>query len=196
MLSRLTLSSSLLLIAGCSTQPPVAAPTSYASYNSPDGSFLVNYPDGWSAEGNAGRRLAWARFEMGGAKISVRASAEASLLDDAGGGRTADRNAPTPDLAPVHGIHEMGLDGASEEYGSYQETAAGTQVLDCGVGPARFSEFTATGGIGAPIHGYRATAIGHKMGVHVVCTCSESDWTTLKPAFDHVLATLDRGVVE
>ena len=185
-----------LLLVGCAGSPPVAAVTTYTSYNSPDGAFEVQLPDGWEVTGNAGRSMSWAKAKAGAALVSLRADAKASLLDDAGGGRAADRNALSPELAPVHDIHEMGLDGAPDDYGGYQETPAGTQVLDCPLGPARFSEFTASGSFGGALHGYRATAIGHKMGVHVVCVCNESDWTTLKPAFDHVLTTLRRGVAE
>lgn len=174
----------------------VAVPKWFAKYNSPDGTFAVRYPEGWETDGQAGKRVAWARFKSGGAKISVRADAKASLMDDAGGGRTADREAPVPDLAPVHGIHEKDLNEVAEEYGDYQETPPGTQVLDCPLGPARFSEFTGTAGFSGAVHGYRALAIGHKMGVHVVCVCSEDDWPAMKPAFDHVLGTLSRGVAE
>lgn len=174
----------------------VAVPKWFTKYNSADGTFAVRYPEGWEADGKAGKRVAWARFESGGAKISVRADAKASLMDDAAGGRAADREAPSPEYAPVHNIHEMGLDRAPDEYGDYQETPAGTQVLDCPLGPARFSEFTGTAGFAGSIHGYRATVIGHKMGVHVICICPESDWAVMKPAFDHVLGTLARGQVE
>lgn len=180
---------------GGSSGPP-SVPKWFARYNSPDGTFAVRYPEGWDADGKAGKRIAWARFESAGAKIDVRADAKASLMDDAGGGRIADREAPSPDLAPVHGIHELGLDNAAEDYGDFQETAAGTQVLDCPLGPARFSEFTGTAGFAGAIHGYRATAIGHKRGVHLVCVCPEADWPAMKPAFDHVLGTLSRGDVE
>lgn len=187
----------LLGAAGCGgSSGSLTVPKWFASYNSPDGTFKVRYPEGWEADGKAGKQLAWARFKSGAAKISVRADAKASLMDDAKGGRNADRTAPVPELAPVHGIHEIGLDGASEEYGDYQETAAGTQVLDCPLGPARFSEFTGTAGFSGEVHGYRATAIGNKMGVHVICVCEEADWPAMKPAFDHVLGTLARGLAD
>lgn len=183
------------LLTGCGSEP-VPTPKKFLMYNSSDGAFQIEYPEEWEATSNVGKRMSWANFELGGAKISVRADAKASLLDDAGGGRSADRNAPVPELAPVHGIHEMGLDGAPDEYGSYQEVAPGTQVLDCKLGPARYSEFTGTSGLSGKVHGYRATAIGHKLGVHVICVCPESDWKRMKPGFGHVLATLKRGQQE
>ena len=183
------------MLAGCGSQS-VPTPKKFAIYNCSDGTFEVQYPEEWEATFNVGKQMAWANFELGSAKISVKASVKASLLDDAGGGRSADRNAPVPELAPVHGIHEMGLDGAPDEFGSYEEVAPGTLVLDCKLGPARYSEFTGTVGLGGAVHGYRATAIGHKRGVHVICVCDEADWKRMKPAFGHVLATLKRGLAE
>ena len=79
---------------------------------------------------------------------------------------------------------------------NYQELPGSPVELDCGVGPARLSEFTCTTSFGASMHGYRVTAIGRKKAVALLCACREGDWQTLKPAFDHTLTTLDRGVSE
>lgn len=194
----ITLLSCLALFAvGCGGGAPVVIPKTYTEYNCPDGSFAVLYPDGWTVEANQGPTSAWAKFTSGSALIRVRSDPQASLMDDAGGGRTADRNAPVPELAPVHGIHEMALDGAPDDYGSYQETPAGIQELDCKLGPARFSEFTGTAGYGGgAVHGLRATAIGSKRGVHVVCVCGEADWPKLKRVYNRVIKSVKRGQEE
>lgn len=112
----------VFVVAGCGESAPVKISKKLVEYNAPDGSFAILYPDGWAVEGNKGPSSAWAKFTSGSAVISVRSDPQASLLDDARGGRNADNSAPSPELAPVHEIHAMALDGAPDEYGSYQET--------------------------------------------------------------------------
>jgi hypothetical protein len=183
----------VFVVAGCGESAPVKVSKKLVEYNAPDGSFAILYPDGWAIEGNKGPSSAWAKFTSGSAVISVRSDPRASLLDDARGGRNADNSAPSPELAPVHEIHAMALDGAPDEYGSYQETAAGIQELDCPLGPARFSEFTGTVTMGGEVHGLRATAIGSKRGVHVVCVCAEEDWRKIRGAYGRVIRSVKRG---
>lgn len=182
---------------GCGGSAPVQVPKTYSDFNSPDGSFAVSYPTGWEVDSNQGPNSSWVKIRSGSALIHVRSDPAASLLDDARGGRTADNSAPSPELAPVHAIHEMGLDGAPDDYGSYQETPAGTQELDIRMGPARYSEFTGTSGFGgSSVHGYRVTAIGSKRGVHAVCVCAEADWPKLRRIYDRVIRSIKRGQEE
>ena len=183
----------VLSIAGCGGSGPVTISKKLVEYNAPDGSFAILYPDGWAVEGNKGPSSAWAKFTSGSAVISVRSDPQASLLDDARGGRNADNSAPSPDLAPVHEIHAMALDGTPDDYGSYQETAAGIRELECPMGPARYSEFTGATTLGGAVHGYRATVIGNKRGVHVVCVCAEEDWRKLRGAYGRVIRSIKRG---
>jgi len=68
--------------------------------------------------------------------------------------------------------------------------------MNCSLGPARLSEFTYKTSFGTQMHGYRVSIIGHKKGVKAFCTCPESDWKTLNPVFDKVLASLERGTAE
>lgn len=179
----------LLLAAAVGCAGPAQVPTSYTAYNAKDGTFQCDAPDGWEAKGGGGRGPVWAKFTSGSAEIAIRGNLADSLLADAMGGPSADNNALAIELAPVHILHVERMDAAKEEYGGYTELAGYPQELDCRIGPARISEFTA-----GSTHGYRVTAIAHSRGVTAWCTCRESEWTTLKPVFDRVLGSLERGI--
>lgn len=183
-----------LLLSGCAGPEPTAVTTKFVDYNAKDGTFACEHPDGWKVEGASGRAATWARFTSGGSKIQIRATAAGSLMADAMGGRAADMNAETLEQAPVHTIHLSNVDLTAQDYGGYAEAPGGPADLDVRLGPARISEFTGTSY--GPVHGYRVTAIAHEKGVRVVCVCPESEWTQVKPMFDHTLASLRRGVAE
>ena len=178
---------------GCGA-PPATAPTAFQSYTSKDYTFQCDYPEGWEASGGGGKRSpVWATFKSGSAEIRIRGDVSGSLLADAAGGRHADAAAEVPELAPVHQIHDgLGKETAMQDYSGYSEVA-GPDEIDVRLGPARRSEFTATTTFGSGLHGYRVTALGHDKRVVVYCVCAESDWTTLKPAFDQVISSLKRG---
>lgn len=178
-------------LGGCGPAP-MTTPKTFTLYNSPDGTFACEHPDGWEAAGNAKRQVIWAKFTSGDAKIDVRATASGSLLADAMGGRHADPELPM-ELHPVHLVHEDGIGAFQADLPNYKELPGSPIELDCALGPARLSEFTATTSFGAAMHGYRVTVLGHKKGVNVTCLCREGDWQALKPAFDHALSTLRRG---
>jgi len=182
----------LSLLVGCGSEP-VVAPTSFTNYNAKEGTFACEYPESWEAKGGGKRGPVWASFSSGPALIHIRASSAGSLMSDAMGGRSADAGAPAPQYAPVHKVHVDGIKMAEEQFNSYTELPGSPTVIECELGPARLSEFTAATTFGSAVHGYRATIIGHDKGVNVLCTCPESDWLALKPAFDHTLATLERG---
>jgi len=185
----------LAMVAGCGSEP-VSAPTTYAAYNSPGGTFALEYPDGWEADGGGKRGLEWAKFTSGPAQIRVDTGVAGSLMGDiAGTLGGSEEGAMTPELEPVHDVHLAGLEAAEKEYSGYQEVGE-PAVLDVRLGPARRSEFTASSTFGGGLHGYRVTMLGHDKSVHVACVCPESDWNTLQPAFDQVLSTFRRGQAE
>ena len=175
-----------LVVTGCSG--PAQVPTSFSNYNAKDGTFQCDAPEGWEIQGGGGRGPVWAKFTSGGAEIAIRGNLSDSLLGDAMGGRNVDQGTP-PELEPVHILHEERIKDAQDEYSSYIEVAGYPQELECRLGPGRVSEFTSGG-----THGYRATILAHSRGIVAWCTCSESEWTKLKPAFDRVLGSLKRGV--
>jgi hypothetical protein len=183
------------LAIGCGSGP-AAAPTAFVEYNSKAGTFACEYPEGWQADGGGGRGPEWAKFTSGGAEINLATGLAASLVGDAAGGGTGFDDEPIPpELEPIHQIHVMGVEEAEGKFNGYKETGQPT-VLEVSLGPARVSEFTAATTFGTGLHGYRATVLGHDKGVYVTCVCPESDWKTLQPAFDKLLASLHRGQAE
>jgi hypothetical protein len=182
--------------AGCGGSP-AKAPTAYADYNSPGGTFACQYPEGWEADGGGKRGLEWAKFTSGSSEIRVDTGVAGSLMGDIAGtlgGKTGEEELG-PEFEPVHDVHIAGKDWAEREYSGYKEVGE-PAVLEASVGPARKSEFTASSTFGGGLHGYRSTMLGHDKAVTVICVCPESDWKTLQPAFDHVLSTFKRGQVE
>ena len=176
---------------GCGS-PPAEAPTNYTFYNSKGGTFQCEIPENWESKGGGKHGPEWAKVSSGDALIHVRVGVAGSLLSDAAGGGTPG-GGNLPQFEPVHMFHVHGIQEAKNEHQEYTELPGGPLVLDCKLGPARVSEFTARSAFGTDQHGYRGTIIGHNKSLNVICICKESDWATLKPAFDKMFQTLDRG---
>lgn len=185
----------LAMTAGCGSAP-VAAPTSYAAYNSKGGTFACEYPEGWQADGGGGRGPEWAKFVSGPALIHITTGLAGSVMNEiATAGQGTQEGPIPPELEPIHGIHQEAAEEVEREYSGYKETGE-PQVLEVSLGPARKSEFTSTTSFGSGLHGYRATVAGKDKSVHVICICPDSDWPMLQPAFDKVLSSLKRGHAE
>jgi len=182
----------LTVLVGCEAQQ-IQVPTTFTRYDSNEGVFACEYPEGWEAKGGGKNGPIWAKFSSGSALISIKATVAGSLMSDAMGGSSFGEEEIPPQLEPVHGIHENYARDAKEEFNEYTETAGGPAVVNCRLGPARSSEFTASSSFGSSIHGYRATIIGRNKGIVVYCTCPDSEWTKVKPAFDHLLLSFVRG---
>jgi hypothetical protein len=190
------LGTGFVLLTGCGGAP-AKAPTAYASYNSPGGTFAFEYPEGWEADGGGKRGLEWAKIKSGSSEIRIDTGVAGSLMGDIAGtlgGKTGEEELG-PEFEPVHDVHIAGKDWAEREYSGYKEVGE-PAVLEAPVGPARRSEFTASSTFGGGLHGYRSTMLGHDKAVTVICICPESDWKTLQPAFDHVLSTFRKGQAE
>lgn len=170
-------------LAGCGGGP-VAAPASYAAHEHKDGGWACDYPDGWSAE-SGGKKNSWGKFTKGSAQIKLATDLTGSLMGDMAS--LGQKEGPaTPEDYPVHKIHVADEAEIAKGYSDYKEQEPVEFSSGIG-GSARKSEFTAAGGFGGPVHGYRATMLGRDKRYRVTCVCSESDWETLKPAFDKVL---------
>lgn len=180
------------LLVGCGSTP-LTAPTAYNEFNSTDGTFACDYPADWSADGGGRRGPEWATFRSGPAEIRINADVVGSLMGDIARS-VGPRDGEMLTLAdePVHKVHVRGKEAAEGKYAAYEEVG-GVAELDVSLGPARYSEFTASSTFGSGLRGYRATILAHDKRVVVYCVCPESDWQTLQPAFDHVLNSLRRG---
>jgi hypothetical protein len=192
--------SSLCLVAvvsvtGCSSAPAVV-PTTFSTYNSKDGTFACDAPDGWDIQGGGKQGPVWAKFTSGPAIIDIKGDVSGSLMGDIHGTLGGGNQAILPQDEPVHKVHVADLEMAAKEYDGYTETPTSPAVIESRLGPARLSEFTAKSGFGTALHGYRVTILGHDKRVVVYCVAPETDWQALKPTFDRVLASMERGSAE
>jgi hypothetical protein len=194
-LSGVLASAGLIFTLGCGSAP-VPAPAAYTAFNSKPGTFALEYPEGWQAEGGGKRGLEWAKFTSGPAEIKVDTGVGASLIGDiASSAAKMGDGEETPEEAPVLVVHVAYAKDYEKNFSGYKETGQPVEI-DINLGPARRSEFTAQGTFGSSLHGYRTTALTRDKGVFITCVCPESDWKTLEPAFDRVLMSLKRGVPE
>ncbi len=177
----------LVGIVGCGGSVP--APKAFVAYNSPSARFSCDYPKGWQAEGGGKNDspMSWAKFTEGNAEIRVDADLAGSLFADiakaGGGGMGADAE------PPVAKIHPMAIRHMKEEYNGYEEREA-KKFQSKGLGEGRKAIFIAKEALGGKIYGYRATLLSGDRRITVITKCPATNWQTLKPAFDTVIASL------
>jgi hypothetical protein len=180
----------VLVIGGCGG--PAVVPTSYNTFNSKDGSFQIQYPAGWEADGGDRSGYAWAKFTSGGAEISVDANITGSIMGDLSKssiiplGIEGDQEDRTP-VASVHANEKQQFEDAA---GVKEEKPVPVRT---GFPDARKSEFSGTKTFGGTIRGYRVTAMSTDKRIRVVCQCPESEWEALKPAFDKAIQSVAMG---
>ncbi len=183
----------------------VPAPSAYAPFTAPDKSFACLAPKDWETQSaSAHAVMGGALFKSGPAKIDITSDLMGSLMGDI----VTASNAQAESLAgmmpggqlpagmktrpPVEQLHTAGKQALASRYGNYTEQTA--RPLRCSLGDARYSEWTADGGFMAgKQHGYRVTILGGERRITVVSYCPESNWPTLKPAFEKVIASLQSG---
>jgi hypothetical protein len=190
---------SLLMAAGltgCGSQPPITTPTSFEQWNAKDGTFRIDYPSGWEANGGGRNSIQWARITNGNAEIHVEVKFSDSALADvmgAGGGMMGGAlGVDQSDLpAPVDAIHAAKQEEVAQEFSNYAEVGE-PEAFRPFLGDGRRSEFTATKGL-VKLRGYRATILSNDRGIRVVCRCDESDWPVLQPVYVDILNKMTRG---
>ena len=175
-------------ISGCGGNP-AAVPTSYDTYKAKDGSFQIQYPANWEAKGGGVAGRAWAKFTSGNAEIAVEADAAGSVMADIAQPNRVAGQEKDPNREAVAVVH-TGEKSAFEEQTGVQEQDP--TIVKTGLTDGRRSEFTGARTFGAPIHGYRATVLSIDRRIRVVGQCSESQWESLKPAFEKVIASVSK----
>jgi hypothetical protein len=183
-----------LVLSGCSSSAVV--PQSYNKYNSKDGTFQIQYPAGWQAEGGGKAGYAWAKFTSGSAEIAVNTNVVGSLVGDIAGGGMMGASRPEDmghERDPVAVVHEMEREQFEEDEGVKEQDPV---EVETGMRGAKKAEFTGTKTFGGEIHGYRVTALGRDYRFRVVCRCDKDQWQALQPVFDKVIPTLRVGVPE
>jgi predicted Zn finger-like uncharacterized protein len=163
--------------------PPAQPVTNWQKYvSSEEGEFGFEFPASWPAKSYGIKGVREAEITGPSASIIVKENLVGSVVADIsgagfGGGPISD------DQLPVARVHEMRRPTDSR---SYKENAA--ETVAARTGKIRRSEF-----VNGSRRGYRATVLLHQTALDVFCECRDSDWETLRPAFEHVIQTLGRG---
>jgi DNA-directed RNA polymerase subunit RPC12/RpoP len=164
-------------------------PKEFAEVEFGERDYRCECPKGWEVTSGGGKDGVppWTKLEKGGALIQIRDSLSGTpgaMLDRSlHFGTDIDRG-----VAPVDEVHEHRITGVASSMRNYKESAH--QKLDHKLGDALIAEFTAKPMFGKPVRGYHATVLQDFHQFTIVCRCAESEWETLKPAFDHVISTL------
>jgi hypothetical protein len=168
-----------------SDRPSVAVPTSFDTYDVPEG-FHCEYPADWKARHEGVKDHYDWTCKRGAASVHISQGMVGSLLGDIAGALGGQDN--NPEHSPVARVHEVKRRVIADEFQNYQEEPA--QTVNTHFGQARRSAFTASGTFGRKIRGYRATALALQTQFDVVCQCPEADWENLQPAFARVIESL------
>ena len=156
-----------------------------------DGAFKVRHPPGWQAEtgARADNSYSWARFTRGSAKIQINADVTGSLLS---GSDSAGQHEEGSASAPVHVAHLSNLNGVSQDFSDYKETAP-TLFKGSSLGEGRVAAFSASGGMfSSKIRGLRVTLLTGDRRITVLCQCPDEEFAKLKPTFLAVARSLSR----
>ncbi|MBN2577967.1 MAG: hypothetical protein JXB10_03170 [Pirellulales bacterium] len=182
----MALTVALLASAGCGGNAVV--PSSYSTYTDSNNFFTIQAPDGWDSKDGGDRKHGWIEYSSGTAKIAVDASpisdlifsiAETGVVPMVGPGLD-----PSKAAKKVHWLEKPGFEenqDVKEERATPVQTRAGKGLQ---------SEFTGENAFGTALHGYRATAVVNDKRVQIICQCPETEWNTLKPVFDTVIASV------
>ena len=183
------------------TPKHVAAPTAWTKYAAPDQSFSCDVPSGWTTDAaptgtkmsdGSASTVGGVRFQQNSASIDITTDTYATLIAYDVMNNNADPQSLTGSKAGV--LHKQWHKRIAADHKGYTET----QIADFSgaMEDARLAEWTGAGnalGLGGSLHGYRASLTGGGKTAVIVCSCLDSDWPALKPAFQRVLASFAAG---
>ena len=188
--------------AGCNG--PVPAPE-LGPDTGPGNGFTYLRPKGWKGSGKVevGGNAGSIELASGTAYVRIGADLAGSLagdimtasnnqmgsLADALPGQTgaALRAANKPAVERLHDLQGAGIAKKLEDFKDGK-----LQLLQSKVGEGRYSEFTGKDGNRA-VHGFRVTILGGDKRYSVRADCTESDWNTLKPVYQKIIASIGPG---
>jgi hypothetical protein len=141
--------------------------------------FGFDFPKGWDSREQGIKDRREIRVTKFGASINVKENLTGSLIGDIANAANQGKQVDD-ERSPVAKVHEQRKpEGAKEEAAVTVTTKAGK---------ARRSVYTS-----GSRKGYRATVLLHQTALDIFCECSQSDWETLRPAFERVIESVARG---
>ena len=158
---------------------PAEPVAKWSRYNSAENEFGFDYPTGWHCRESGIKNKRGVIFSNSGTTITVKENMTGSLIGDIAGAANFGKEV-SDERSPVAKVHELRKpEGAKEEPAVTVTTKAGK---------ARRSLYT-----DGSRRGYRATVLLHQTALDIFCECHESDWETLRPAFERLIESVARG---
>ncbi len=162
--------------------PPAKPVTAWDKYSPNDTEFSLEYPADWRAESYGIRGRHEGYIKGGSATITIKENVTGSLVGDIA--NAANRGQPVDDEhTPVAKVHQL---RRPQDSSSHKEEPAVSVMTK--LGKARRSAYT-----DGSRRGYRATVLLRQTALDIFCECRESDWETLRPAFEHVIESVGPG---
>jgi len=180
---------------GCFGPGEVEIPENYVEYNSPDGVFALDYPEGWDAKGNGNRSRgnAYAKINQPPIEILIEAKLgyelRAGALLAAGGDENSTEG--LGGLTKQGVIHDSWRPDYEKKFGDYEEEPGISKR--CKLGPGRINKFSGKRGF-TKIKGVRATYLLLDRILTFEATCPDSQWPKFEPVFEKMMDSFRRGV--
>lgn len=150
-------------------------------------------PDSWTSVtgGGTGGVPASMSCEDGTARIAFMMTPSGSAVGDMSKAGDQQNTADLPlDLQPAGKVHDFMKKHAEEKYTNYKEVDQ-PQKLNCALGDARISKFTADGGWGSRRAGYRCTVL--TLDTYTVyADCPIKQFKRYEPIFRTVVESIGR----
>ena len=177
-------------VLGCGPGAPVEVPQSFKNWNSPDGTFALEYPEGWEADGkgNRSRGIAWALFT----KRALRVRLDASFADSLGVGAQG-MNGDFEVMPLEEALQKKYRSHFEERFRDFDEDEGEAKRFN--LGPGFINKFSGKDG-SIKTKGIRATIVARDRSVFFEAHCPESQWEDFEPVFERMLDGIKPGVEE
>jgi len=148
-------------------------------FSTAENEFAFDYPKGWNVRAYGIKDKREVNVTNAGVSITVKENLTGSLVADISNAANQGKEV-SDDLSPVAKVHET-----RKPEGAKEDPAV---TVTTKTGKARRSFYKSGGRCG-----YRATVLLHQTALDVFCECRESDWETLRPAFERLIESIGRG---
>jgi hypothetical protein len=179
------LAGAMLSAGGCDSGPAIV-PKSLNTYADPNKRFSIQVPSEWDSDSGNVDKHGWVKYTSGSAKIVADVCPVKdfiALIAQTGQNPMVDlQTNPSKAASKVHWLENPEL---QKEEGVKEQR---TLPVQTNAGKGSQSEYTTTDD--PPLHGYRATVVIGENRIKIYCECPETEWKTLKPVFDKVIASV------
>jgi len=176
---------------------PAAIPTSYTKFTTPDNILACDAPGGWSQvlavkyqTPGDDTSPGGVTFDSGSTKIDISIGSLGHLLAN----EMLNSTTVIPTSFSEGPVKTLQKRTEVKNVRGYSEKDS--VPLTAPLGSGLVSEWTAKGpfwGLPMKLHGYKASFVVCGRTIVVICKTTDSQWSAVKPVFDHVLASVAAG---